>query len=98
MPKKYTDSEAVKMIYDRLQILKRGESSFIGFAVGVALIIDPVPLSQADIDWAVQKAKELGFVAVEHTLAGGLAVRPANCDCDSWVVLGRHDDWCPANR
>lgn len=36
--------------------------------------------------------------AVEHTLAGGLAVRPANCDCDSWVVLGRHDDWCPANR
>lgn len=37
-------------------------------------------------------------LSAQHTLAGGLAVRPANCDCDSWVVLGRHDDWCPANR
>jgi len=65
MLNKYTDSEAIKIIYEQLQKLKRGESSFIGFAVGVALIIDPVPLSQADIDWAVQKAKELGFIAVE---------------------------------
>jgi hypothetical protein len=24
--------------------------------------------------------------------------RPANCDCISWIVLGRHDDWCPARR
>jgi hypothetical protein len=24
--------------------------------------------------------------------------RPPNCDCYSFLVLGRHDDWCPARN
>ena len=69
MKKKFSDEKAVELIFEFLQKLKRGETSFEAFAVGVAMVIAPVPLSSEDIEWATQTAKSLGFEAVEHTLA-----------------------------
>ena len=63
--KKYSDEKAVKLIFEDLQKLKRGELSFEAFAVGVAMVIDPVPLTVEDIQWAQSIANSLGFESSE---------------------------------
>lgn len=68
MEKKYTDERAVELIFDSLQKLKKGKPSleeFAAFAVGVAMVIDPVPLTGEDMQWAQTVAKTLGLESSE---------------------------------
>jgi hypothetical protein len=61
MEKKFSDEKAVELIFEYLQKLKRGETSFEAFAVGVALVIDPVPPTEEDFEWARETARSLGL-------------------------------------
>lgn len=55
------DAERIKHIKEALQSLKTGELSLTSFAMVVGNLIDPIPLTEADVKWATNKAKELGI-------------------------------------
>jgi len=53
----------------------------------------PLPSKLDEIDKFVFECEKEAAQKNAHLTGGS---RPANCDCDSWLVLGRHDDWCPS--
>lgn len=61
MTDKFTDAEKIDLIKGLLAELHTSNFSPDAFAVLVEMIVAPAPLTEADLEWARNKAKELGL-------------------------------------
>jgi hypothetical protein len=59
MSEEFTDNKKIELLKDAIKDLHKGVLTPDSFAVVVCNIVDPLPITQKQMEWAIQEVKEL---------------------------------------